>query len=55
MSKQASNKRPKKKGPAPRQAEQPKKSLSKQQIVLYTIGILVIASMAFGILASTMM
>lgn len=52
MSKQAHNKRPKKKGPAPRQVvETTKKSLSKQEIILYTIGILVIASMAFGILA----
>lgn len=54
MSKQTSNKRPKKKGPAPRQVEQPKKSLSRQQIFLYTIGVLVIASMAFGILARMM-
>jgi len=54
MAKRDKKRRPKKKGPAPRRAETAKKKLTKQQIIGITIGVLVIVSMAAGLLISAL-
>lgn len=51
MAKRDKKRRPKK-GPAPRQPAQQQKKLTKQQIIGITIGVLVIISMAAGLLVS---
>jgi len=52
MAKKTNKKRPKKKGPAPRQEVQHKPKLSVSQIAMIVVGILVILSMTVGLLFS---
>ncbi len=54
MSKRAPKKRPKKKGPAPRRQTQAKHGLSRQEIIVAAIGILVVLSMSVGYLFSAL-
>jgi len=43
-----------KKGPAPRKTVVPKSKFTKEKIILYTIGIVMILSMALGLVVSSL-